>query len=276
MLRWTSFGAVSFPETLQLRLSKQHPERIQAGAPLPTKRMRLVEIDENFQYFRQTLNTTRTKPCTSLTLTGLQEESAESLLAIEKLIQQYAFSYVTCHIDTKSQQILHNISSVDRISVAIQDPKQLDLYDFPRFDPQKLRFTIVLNRHNLPVIQRIYQWLQPYSQGSIYFLYPFPLSKMIMQSAPNPAVLDQMLRDLPEDITIAGIPPCLNKRASLKQTSNRWYVDADHQKDKALLFFPDLLRYYKSDSCRFCRLNTQCDGFFQQYLSEDTQLRPLT
>ena len=110
MLRWTTSGAVAFPETLQLRIAKKHPERIQVGAPSPSQRMTLVDIEENFLYFSQTLNTTRSKPCTSLTLTGLQEETEVSLLAIEKLIQRYHFSYVTCHIDTKSQSFIHHVS----------------------------------------------------------------------------------------------------------------------------------------------------------------------
>ncbi len=276
MLRWTAAGAVTFPETLQLRLAKQHPDRIQVGAPRPSKQLSIAAVEENFHYFCKTLDSTRTKPCSALTLTGLQDETEASLTEIDTLIRQYSFSYVTCHIDIKSQSIIHKLSSLNRISVAIQNPRQLDQYQFSLFAPHQLRFTIVLNRSNLQSLRSIYQALQPYSDSHIHFLYPFPLSKTIIQNAPSPVALEAALQELPDEISVSGIPPCLTKRANLKQTSNRWYVDADHQKEKALLFFPDLLRYYKSDSCRFCKLNTQCDGFFRQYLTESVQLRPLS
>ena len=168
------------------------------------------------------------------------------------------------------------MSSLNRISIAIQSPSHLSEYKLDNLNPSLIRFTIVLNRQNLPYLSQLYQTLKPYSQGVLNFMYPFPLSKTIIDTAPTPLEIETAIQGLPPDISISGIPPCLSKKANLKQTSNRWYVDADHQKEKALLFFPNLLRYYKADSCRFCKLNTQCDGFFRQYLSQDILLRPLT
>jgi hypothetical protein len=43
-------------------------------------------------------------------------------------------------------------------------------------------------------------------------------------------------------------------------------VDADHQAESALLFFPDVVRFHKADVCRFCSANGNCDGFFATYL----------
>lgn len=43
-------------------------------------------------------------------------------------------------------------------------------------------------------------------------------------------------------------------------------MDADHQQSKALLFFPDVVAFHKDEACRFCRLDTSCDGFFAAYL----------
>jgi hypothetical protein len=43
-------------------------------------------------------------------------------------------------------------------------------------------------------------------------------------------------------------------------------VDADHQLEGALLFFPDVVAFFKGEDCRFCRCDTKCDGFFATYL----------
>jgi hypothetical protein len=46
-------------------------------------------------------------------------------------------------------------------------------------------------------------------------------------------------------------------------------VDADHQLDEALLFYPDVVAFTKTDVCRFCSADSTCDGFFATYLRRD-------
>jgi hypothetical protein len=67
---------------------------------------------------------------------------------------------------------------------------------------------------------------------------------------------------------IKGLAAChLGDQAHrLAKTENRYYVDADHQQDQALLFFPDVVRFFKDDACRYCNLDGACDGFFATYL----------
>jgi hypothetical protein len=54
-------------------------------------------------------------------------------------------------------------------------------------------------------------------------------------------------------------------------------VDADHQCDEALLFFPDVVAFHKDEVCRFCPGDSACDGFFATYLRRAgfPPLRPL-
>jgi hypothetical protein len=33
-----------------------------------------------------------------------------------------------------------------------------------------------------------------------------------------------------------------------------------------MMFFPDVVRFFKGDACRFCALDGECDGFFATYL----------
>ena len=71
---------------------------------------------------------------------------------------------------------------------------------------------------------------------------------------------------------VAGLPPCVDREASVasleasRRTTNRFYVDAEHQLDRALSFFPDLVRFAKPDSCRFCRADSSCDGVAAAWL----------
>jgi hypothetical protein len=69
-------------------------------------------------------------------------------------------------------------------------------------------------------------------------------------------------------VDIKGLPACYLGEFSplLRRTVNRWYVDADHQLGKALMFFPDVVAFYKEEDCRFCTADAQCDGFFATYL----------
>jgi hypothetical protein len=61
---------------------------------------------------------------------------------------------------------------------------------------------------------------------------------------------------------IKGLPACrLDGLADrLWRSGNRWYVDADHQLQDALLFFPGVVRFLHPDECRFCALADRCDG----------------
>jgi hypothetical protein len=69
---------------------------------------------------------------------------------------------------------------------------------------------------------------------------------------------------------VNGLPACLLGRhaATLRRAANRWYVDADHQGQQALLFFPDVLAFHKGEACRFCSADPVCDGFFKEWLQQ--------
>ena len=107
------------------------------------------------------------------------------------------------------------------------------------------------------------------------FTYPFPINGNEATTAPSPirvvAALGPALSTLDQahvEARIKGLPAChLGTDAQrLGKTSNRFYVDADHQMDQALVFFPDVVSFFKDDACRFCSANDACDGFFATYL----------
>ena len=120
--------------------------------------------------------------------------------------------------------------------------------------------------------------------SAVTFTYPFPTS--LTADPPPPAAAIGALKlaltildDAGLRARIKGLPACfLGADAHrLGRTSNRWYVDADHQRQDALLFFPDVVAFHKDDACRFCAADGRCDGFFSRWLARGSTpgLRPL-
>jgi hypothetical protein len=107
------------------------------------------------------------------------------------------------------------------------------------------------------------------------FTYPFPINGNEATTAPSPARVLQALRPALSTLDAAGVEVQIKGLAAchlgdqahrLGRTHNRYYVDADHQEDQALMFFPDVVRFHKAEACRFCALDASCDGFFSTYL----------
>ena len=78
---------------------------------------------------------------------------------------------------------------------------------------------------------------------------------------------------------LKGIAACLVGRhyGRVRRTSNRWYVDAGHQRDEALLFIPRIVRFEKFDPCRFCSEDRVCDGVAEGLIGTRlvSDIRPL-
>ena len=272
MLCWTKSGAVPWPTTVQIRLAQKYEQRIVAGAPHPSRQLSIEEFRDNAHYFRVTLHTSRSKPCDSITLTALHEENPKRIAVLSQILQDLQYRYIRAHIDHQSQHLIKSLDFAHHISLAIRHPTDWAKYELKSISPRRLYISILLNNDTLP---HLFSLFESFPQGShITLLYPFPLSDTLIHTAPNIPALQKILKRVSKNINIAGLPQCLSYRQG-KKTSNRWYVDADNQKEQALLFFPDLLRYYKSESCRFCTENAFCDGFFVDYLNETVQLKPL-
>ena len=60
-------------------------------------------------------------------------------------------------------------------------------------------------------------------------------------------------------VDLKGLPSCyLGELAALnRRSANRWYVDADHQLDQALMFFPDVVSFHKDEAEARAELDRQ-------------------
>jgi hypothetical protein len=127
----------------------------------------------------------------------------------------------------------------------------------------------------LPVLAAMPRIAAACRPRSVTFSYPFPVDGSHAAEVPPPlravaalAPVVPLVEAAGCHVAIKGLPACwLGPLASrLGRTANRWYVDADHQRERALLFFPGVVRFTKEDACRFCAADGSCDGFFATYL----------
>ena len=286
MIRWTAAGAVANPTTVQIRVQRSYPGRIRAGAPVPTRSMSPKELLKNIRFFTEGLSGPRTAPCTGLVLSGVGVGSREDVPEAIELARSLGVGSIVLHIggeDLASLDVGRFKGYVDTLVIPVQ-PESGRLVDVSRVihaardSELTVAANTVLTANALPALQRAARSIAKVKPGSLTFTYPFPINGNEATSAPTPPRVMSALKPVFPildkagiRVQVKGLPAChLGPEASrLGKTQNRYYVDADHQEEHALLFFPDVVRFHKADVCRFCSANDTCDGFFATYLRRD-------
>ena len=283
MIRWTAAGAVPTPTTVQIRVQRSYPGRIRAGAPVPTRSMSRAELLDNLTYFTEGLVGPRTKPCTGLVLSGVGVATRSDIPEAIEHARTLGIAWVVLHVggeDLDALEPARFTGLVDTLVTPVQPEngtlvKVCDAIDRARAVGLKVAANTVLTANALPALARAARPLAKAAPDGMTFTYPFPINGNEATSAPNPGRVMSALRPALAVLDragvaaqIKGLPAChLGPDAHrLGRTSNRYYVDADHQTDRAMVFFPDVVRFHKDDSCRFCTKNEACDGFFSTYL----------
>ena len=283
MLRWTASGAVPNPTTVQIRVQRSYPGRIRAGAPVPTRSMSAEEVTENIRYFTEGLRGPRTQPCEGLVLSGVGVASREDTLPAIALARAEGIQWVVLHVgveDLDSLDVARFAEHVDTLVVPVQ-PDGGTLTSAARAVASaraaglKVAANTTLTANSLEALSTIARVLANASPSSMTFTYPFPINGSESAEVPPPArvlaALEPALNTLDAagiKTMVKGLPACHlgDDAGRLGRTGNRWYVDADHQRDQALMFFPDVVSFYKDEACRFCSADESCDGFFATYL----------
>ena len=295
MLRWTAAGAVSAPTTVQMRLTRHYPDRLQAGAPQPDRCLSPEELRQNLHHFTQGLRGPRTRPCTGLVLSGLGLGERADLPAALDLARELGMDHIVVH--ASADDLLPSPGHVAPASDTRWHPR-IDVLVLPcppasraealraalrqRAAP-RLVCTVRLSPATVDELDALLPALIDGRPDELVWTLPFPSG-----TPPAPPDLTQVRAALSRaepacaaagiPTSIKGLPACLGPELQItrRRTGNRWYVDADHQGDKALLFLPEVVRFHKSDGCRFCREDADCDGYFAEYLdAAEVALRPL-
>ncbi len=280
MLRWTSAGAVSTPETLQVRVEAHHPDRLPAGAPTATRRLTPDELRANVHWFTEGLRGPRTRPCTTLVLSGHTVATRPDVPSLLDYGRELGIRRVVLHAGNAELAAL-DLSwmrgRVDTLVLPLHSPGEvLSLVSLARraIDATlAVTFAIDLNRSVLPHLPSLVRQLDELRPAQIVVTWPFPTHEAPAERAPSPHTwahpLAEALRQPRQNpLIVRGLPAChlVGIPAPIRRTTNRWYVDAEHQMENALLFLPSVVTFTKPDVCRFCVRDSDCDGFFQAYL----------
>jgi len=252
------------------------------------------ELVDNIHYFTEGLKGPRTQPCTGLVLSGVGVASRPDTPEAIKLARDLGITRVVLHVggeDLGDLDVVRFTGLVDVLVTPVQ-PETGALVEVCRVIQSaracglQVAANTVLTANALPALVRAARPIAKACPDSMTFTYPFPINGNEATTAPTPRRVMSALRPAlgildraGVHVQIKGLPACHlgDSTDRLGRTHNRYYVDADHQKDKALMFFPDVVRFHKSDSCRFCTADGQCDGFFSTYLRRPgfPQLKPI-
>ncbi|MFT4975408.1 MAG: hypothetical protein ACI8S6_001295 [Myxococcota bacterium] len=278
MIRWTSSGAVSSPRTVQIRVQRRYPSRLQAGAPMPTRSLSEAELRANIVHFTAGMRTPRSAPCTALVLSGAGVVHRADIPDAIALARSEGVRWVTLHIDASDLTTL----SPDKLPAAdvVTIPARPDALDAVAAAVGTARaagvrpiVSVALSVESVVAMPEIVAALRGAAPARVVLTYPFPTGAAAEVPPPEEAVAAvrealPLLAAVGIDASVKGLPACYLGDAGerLSRTINRWYVDADHQLGSALLFFPGVAAFYKAEVCRYCAADYRCDGFFREYL----------
>ena len=292
MLRWTPSGAVSAPTTVQIRVQRRYPGRVRAGAPAPTRSLSTDELRANIDHFTVGLRGPRTAPCTGLVLSGAGVASRADLPALLARARDQGVEHVVLHLgegDLAPAELDALRGRVDVLVVPIQPDRDLAhahaTVQAARARGIRVASNTLLRAPALPHLGDAISHVISLRPDSVTLTHPFPSGAVPTPPAPLSDVLAALDVALPRldaagvPVRIKGLPAChLGLHAGrLGRTANRWYVDAEHQRGGALLFFPDVIAFHKDDTCRFCVADARCDGSFAAWLARPgaPPLRPV-
>lgn len=272
MIRWTSAGAVADAPTVQIRINRAFVGRIGAGAPEPSRDLTRGEVLANVDHFTKKRAGPRTQPCTGLVLSG------GGLLGrgdLEELIQGargMGIERVVLHGGLEEVEGLAVRGLADEIVVSASAFEVLVGFASLELPDVRLSLALPLNEQ---VVGRLDDLLEQIADGPfsrLVLTWPFggetpPAAERVVEALQTVA---GRLEALPIPWGVKNLPRCQLAGWELEaeriwRSGNRWYVDADHQGAEALLFFPDVLRFHKADSCRYCKWDRQCDGVFERW-----------
>lgn len=284
MITWTEAGAVERPRMVQIRVQRSYPGRVRAGAPVPTRSMSSEEIGANLRFFTEGIAGPRSEPCNRLVLSGVGVAARADTPHQLELARSLGFEHIVLHAGVEDLDRLDvpRLSGVSAMVVPVQPGPGGALLQAGaravkacRRAGVRVTASTQLTGHALGGLDVVARAVVRARPDALALTYPFPIGgNTSSEVARPPAVLKALRRVVARveaegiAVRLKGLPACyLGDLASrLGRSANRWYVDADHQKDRALLFFPGVVAFYKEDTCRFCALDAQCDGFFGTYL----------
>ena len=275
MLRWTQAGAVAAPTTVQIRVQQQFSGRIPLGVSAPSRGLSPAELIDNIRWFSAAARDPRSRPCTTLVLTGAGLAARSDVPAAVALGREEGIRRVVLHVELDDLDAAAHAeygALADALAVRVHPhvdgERALEAIARAAARGQEIRASIVLEQGALDAAAGMSAAVVRAGAGGVQLSYPFPggpppppVPEAVAAAVAVAAVVPPHI-----SLSIKGLPACalpedVWRRASWR-TPNRWYVDAQHQLQQAVLFLPDVVRFAKADRCRFCAADPRCDGYF--------------
>jgi hypothetical protein len=266
VLKFTAAGIVSAPTAVQVRVSRALPGRIAAGAPAPGRAMTDDEVRDNLHYFASGRVGPRSVACTTVVLAGGDLPSRPALAPILDDARGWGVRRVVLHLGRGGRHALRGSplrTRVDEVALGVWGAA--DVADVRALvgAPARVVAVVTLDAPTLARLDGLARALAAARPARVVLTWPLagepPHAARVAPALVGPV---DALRAGGVDVGIKGLPPCTfgELGALCSRTRNRLYVDADHQRDRALLLFPDVLRFERVDACRFCAAAPRCDG----------------
>ncbi len=239
-----------------------------------------AEVAANLRFF--TAGGPRVLPVTGLVLSGVGVASRPDLALMIQEARALGIKRITLHAGVEDLEAFHPTLGVDLVTLPLQPSESGPslsagaeaLLACTRAGLSGSSNT-VLDAASLPLLSAVARIAASGGATGHTFTFPFPVDGGAPGELPpapravaalGPAVA--ILRAANVPCAIKGLPACYlgELGVDLRRSGNRWYVDADRQLERALLFFPEVVAFHKGDVCRFCSRDGSCDGFFAAYL----------
>lgn len=164
-------------------------------------------------------------------------------------------------------------SQVDGVVLQVGDADDLKDLALMAEEITDVTAVIRLDRRNVPRLASLVADVVAAGPGRVVLSWPLggdelpPLAADVAVALAGPL---ELLRSANMMHGVKGLAACTLGGLMVRswRSQNRWYVDAEHQSENALLFFPDVVRFVKTDECRFCARDPLCDGVPAQWLDQ--------
>lgn len=275
MITWTGAGAVAAARALQVRVEARFPERVRAGAPQPSRALTDDELSANVQAFTVGRRGPRDVAVDTLVLSAVGTARAAGVAAQVRAARTLGIERVSLHGSVVVPEVAAGAleGQADDVALRVADEVAADVaVGIAARCPARVHVVVPLSAEVLPILDALAARL---AQATVRVLltWPFPGADEPPPPAPEVAAAAlagpaAALRDAGVTVGVKGLPRCVldGVEGGAGRTRNRWYVDADHQAPHALRFLPDIVRFRKPDSCRFCAADTTCDGVASRWL----------
>lgn len=267
MLRFTAAGVVAAPRTLQLRVGGELRGSVPAGVVPCDRELTDQEITDNLRYFTLGQRGPRGTPCEALVLSGVPPQRLAAVVGRAQEARDWGIRRVVLH------------AAADDLAWVDEGIDEVVVPAGPIGPCVRPIAALVVLEEGADVLAQV-QGL-----GRVHRLiltWPFPPAGRPMAVGEVARVLadiERLMKNVETPWIVKGIPACLLGawRGRHVRTQNRWYADVLHQREKARLLLPDILRFTKLDSCRFCCLDPGCDGVPRTWLERfpSLPLRPV-